>query len=447
MIEPVRAIRVFSLLVISSVILQMAPFSMRADAAGLPRMVCVTATHGSWRYGEKESADLGLAEKVRTALRDVAAGVPFSLETNPEFLRTRQCTDWVQATFKPGDLVMIHIVTLQAPKVEKFGSGSLRGPGWSSTNLLRDAIGPVFSAYLQDVARAAAEEERRAEEAQRRADAERRKAEEKQRAAEEERRIAEEKRRAAEEARQAAEAKRLADERREEEILQRQEVLKAKLPTSKEAGAHLKSLKDQSGIEAVATSRLIESLKTEEAEKARQAREAEIKQQIEALGAWLKTSDQIARYRKRKGLEGQDSVEAEATKRLYEARLAQEQKVARRRDQLARAGKFGLHIKDADLTDVPSLNVIQFFILSNPYKDEGKPVAVTGLIAIRVLSRREMAFMLGEGKEAIGFAPDDLTLNPYRPYRLLIVFAGMAPYTTGAGGVISVPTFYILDEL
>lgn len=123
-----------------------------------------------------------------------------------------------------------------------------------------------------------------------------------------------------------------------------------------------------------------------------------------------------------------------------------ERKAIWRRSQLARAKKFGLRLQDTDLRQVPSFHADQFFLMGNPSQYKGVPVIVSGLWADRGLSRREMVFKLAEGRDAVGFVPDDLLIWVYRSYTLLIVLAGMAPYPTGAGGGTSIPTFYILGE-
>lgn len=228
-----------------------------------------------------------------------------------------------------------------------------------------------------------------------------------QRIVETERRIAEEKREKAEEERRRAEAERIAQQKREAEIA-----------------------------------------------KAKERREAEIQPWLEKLSGKFKTSDEVLRYQKQKNLQVQNSPEAEAVQRLYNLRVAeekqrveQERKKAANREIVAKARRvFGLTLDPDQLENVPEMSVFKLLLLGNPYTYERKLIILNDLIFKRTLSKDKAAFIgMGQYSEVIGLTDEIAKLQPLTVrYRLLVVFKGMDPYTTGAGGVVNVPTFYIL---
>jgi len=228
-----------------------------------------------------------------------------------------------------------------------------------------------------------------------------------QRIVETERRVAKEKREKAEEERRRAEAERIAQQKREAEIA-----------------------------------------------KAKERREAEIQPWLEKLSGKFKTSDEVLRYQKQRNLQAQNSPEAEAVQRLYNLRVAeekqraeQERKKAANREIVAKARRvFGLTLDPDQLENVPEMSVFKLLLLGNPYTYERKLIILNDLIFKRALSKNEAAFVgMGQYSEVIGLTDEIAKLQPLTVrYRLLVVFKGMDPYTTGAGGVVNVPTFYIL---
>lgn len=186
-----------------------------------------------------------------------------------------------------------------------------------------------------------------------------------------------------------------------------------------------------------------------EAEKQRRAEhEVAVRAWIAKLSPTLKTSDDVKRYQTQKNLGDQQSPEAEALQQLFRTRLGEERWTAVKREAIAKAKRlYGLTFSADQFSNIPEMHFVDLLLRGNLYRYQNKPIVVTFMFK-RALSQHEAVFQgVAAYTEVIGLTDEITEFQPFAQRRLLAVFKDMDGYTNSIGGVMSVPTFYILKVL